>query len=72
MNKQSQVSMGNTDEVAYGRIGPCVVDAYLQAKSEDGRTYEKERTELTCGSVVVVYHNLLVSEMGSRRTVRMT
>ena len=28
-------------KVAYGRIGPCVVDAYWQAKSEDGRTYEK-------------------------------
>ena len=24
----------------------------------------EERTELTCGSVVAVYHNLLVSEMG--------
>ena len=32
----------------------------------------EERTELTCGSVVAVYHNLLVSEMGSRWTVHMT
>ena len=35
------MSMGNTNEVACGRIGPCVVDAYWQAKSEDGRTYER-------------------------------
>ena len=36
------------------------------------RMREEKRTELNVCSVVAVYHNLLVSEMGSRRTVRVS
>ena len=63
--------MGNTDESG--------VWAGLSVRMPIGRRrvrmavrMRRERTELTCGSVVAVYHNLLVSEMGSRRTVRMS
>ena len=45
--------------------GSVRADAYWQAKSEDGRTCERRvRTELNVCSVVAVYHNLLVSEVG--------
>ena len=63
--------MGNTDE-----SGVC---AGLSVRMPIGRRrvrmavrMREERTELTCGSVVAVYHNLLVSEMGSQRTVRVS
>mgnify|MGYP005742173511 CR=1 FL=1 len=72
VNKQSQVSMGNTNEVACGGSVRAWLMPIGRRRVRMAVRMREERTELTCGSVVAVYHNLLVSEMGSRRTVRVS